>query len=266
MRKMGQNRPSVADFLLFSMPFGCVVGALRTIGPAKILGKNCGSRSLGETILDRLGRPSFPAVLAHAGLREIDGNRDAGLLRAWSRVFTGLGRGGPARWNRVVAVGGHAVLLGHGDRRKLTITVIIHTSEFVSRGPAEFFCRPPGKCRPCAQNRLLTTACGGWLGPSTAAPPWGAYTKAAVIRQQQIQSPLDKLTGQSRPCPSPQQIGLPRSPAPVAQPVGRMQIRVRRRKVRPRWPTWNRASSPTTATSTWTGSSSASPPRLDYYR
>ncbi len=48
--------------------------------------------------------------------------------------------------------------------------------------------------------------------------------------QQQIQSPLDKLTGQTRPCPSPQQIGLPRSPAPVAQPVGRTQIRVRRRK------------------------------------
>ena len=127
-------------------------------------------------------------------------------------------------------VGGHAVLLGHGDRQKLTITVIIHTSEFVSRGAAEFFCRPPGKCRPCALNRSLTTACGGWLGPSAAAPPWGAYTKAAVIRQQQIQSPLDKLTGQSRPCPSPQQIGLPRSPAPVAQPVGRVQIGVRCRK------------------------------------
>ena len=30
--------------------------------------------------------------------------------------------------------------------------------------------------------------------------------------------------------PSPQQIGLPRSPAPVAQPVGRMQILVRRRQ------------------------------------
>ena len=56
------------------------------------------------------------------------------------------------------------------------------------------------------------------------------YTKVAVIRQQQIQSPLDKLTGTTRPCPSPQQIGLPRSPAPVAQPVGRMQIRVRRRQ------------------------------------
>jgi site-specific recombinase XerD len=56
------------------------------------------------------------------------------------------------------------------------------------------------------------------------------YTKVAVIRQQQIQSPLDKLTGNTQPCPSPQQIGLPRSPAPVAQPVGRMQILVRRRQ------------------------------------
>ena len=55
------------------------------------------------------------------------------------------------------------------------------------------------------------------------------YTKVAVIRQQQIQSPLDALTGKTRACPSPQQIGLPRSPAPVAQPVGRMQILVRRR-------------------------------------
>ncbi len=79
-------------------------------------------------------------------------------------------------------------------------------------------------------NRSLTTACGGWLGPSAAAPPWGVYTKVAVIRQRQIKSPLDKLTGQTRPCPSPQQIGLPRSPAPVAQPVGRTQIRVRCRK------------------------------------
>ena len=56
------------------------------------------------------------------------------------------------------------------------------------------------------------------------------YTKVAVIRQQQIQSPLDKLTGKTRPCPSPQQIGLPRSPAPVAKPVGRMQIQLRRRQ------------------------------------
>ena len=56
------------------------------------------------------------------------------------------------------------------------------------------------------------------------------YTKVAVIRQQQIQSPLDALTGKTRSCPSPQQIGLPRSPAPVAQPVGRMQIVVRRRQ------------------------------------
>ena len=54
------------------------------------------------------------------------------------------------------------------------------------------------------------------------------YTKVAVIRQQQIQSPLDKVTGQTQPCPSPQQIGQPRSPAPTPQPVGRMQIRVRR--------------------------------------
>ena len=56
------------------------------------------------------------------------------------------------------------------------------------------------------------------------------YTKVAVIRQQQIESPLDKLTGKTRPCPSPQQIGLPRAPAPIAKPVGRMQILVRRRK------------------------------------
>jgi len=56
------------------------------------------------------------------------------------------------------------------------------------------------------------------------------YTKVAVIRQQQIQSPLDKLTGQIQPCPSPQQIGLPCAPAPVARPVGSMQIRVRRRQ------------------------------------
>ena len=56
------------------------------------------------------------------------------------------------------------------------------------------------------------------------------YTKVAVIRQQQIQSPLDTLTGKTRPCPSPQQIGLPRAPAPVAKPVGRMQIQLRRRQ------------------------------------
>ncbi len=56
------------------------------------------------------------------------------------------------------------------------------------------------------------------------------YTKVAVIRQQQIQSPLDALTGKTRPCPSPQQIGLPRAPAPAAQPVGRMQLQVRRRQ------------------------------------
>jgi hypothetical protein len=41
---------------------------------------------------------------------------------------------------------------------------------------------------------------------------------------------LDKLTGKTRPCPSPQQIGLPRAPAPVAKPVGRMQLLVRRRQ------------------------------------
>ena len=56
------------------------------------------------------------------------------------------------------------------------------------------------------------------------------YTKVAVIRQQQIQSPLDKLTGQTQPCASPQQIGLPRSPVPTPRPVGSMQIRVRRRQ------------------------------------
>ena len=56
------------------------------------------------------------------------------------------------------------------------------------------------------------------------------YTKVAVIRQQQIESPLDKLTGKTRPCPSPQQIGLPCAPAPVAKPVGRMQLLVRRRQ------------------------------------
>jgi len=53
---------------------------------------------------------------------------------------------------------------------------------------------------------------------------------AAAIRQQQIQSPLDKLTGTTRSAPSPQQIALPRSSAPVPKPVGSMQIRVRRRQ------------------------------------
>ena len=41
---------------------------------------------------------------------------------------------------------------------------------------------------------------------------------------------MDKLTGKTRPCPSPQQIRLPRAPAPVAKPVGRMQLLVRRRQ------------------------------------
>ncbi len=53
--------------------------------------------------------------------------------------------------------------------------------------------------------------------------------RAYAIRQQQIQSPLDTLTGTTASCPSPQQIGLPRSPAHLPKPVGRMQIRVRRR-------------------------------------
>jgi integrase/recombinase XerD len=56
------------------------------------------------------------------------------------------------------------------------------------------------------------------------------YTKVAVFRQQQIQSPLDTLTGKASPAPSPQQIPLPRSPAPAPKPVGRMQILLRRRQ------------------------------------
>ena len=55
------------------------------------------------------------------------------------------------------------------------------------------------------------------------------YTKLAVIRQQQIQSPLDALAGKPRIYPAPQQIALPRSPAPMKWPVGRMQIEVRLR-------------------------------------
>jgi integrase/recombinase XerD len=45
------------------------------------------------------------------------------------------------------------------------------------------------------------------------------YTKVAVIRQQQIQSPLDVLNGKARPA----------LPPPVQKPVGRMQIQVRLR-------------------------------------
>jgi hypothetical protein len=55
--------------------------------------------------------------------------------------------------------------------------------------------------------------------PAFSSPPYSLQrvdTKVAVIRQQQIQSPLDTLTGKTRACPSPQQIGLPRSPSPVA--------------------------------------------------
>ncbi len=54
-----------------------------------------------------------------------------------------------------------------------------------------------------------------------------AYTKVAVIRQQQIQSPLDSLTCKTHSGASPHQIALPRSPVPVPKPVGRMQIDVR---------------------------------------
>ena len=43
------------------------------------------------------------------------------------------------------------------------------------------------------------------------------YTKVAVIRQQQIQSPLDVLNGKARPAATP----------PAQKPVGRMQIDVR---------------------------------------
>ena len=45
------------------------------------------------------------------------------------------------------------------------------------------------------------------------------YTKVAVIRQQQIQSPLDVLNGKARPALAP----------PAQKPVGRMQIDVRLR-------------------------------------
>ena len=45
------------------------------------------------------------------------------------------------------------------------------------------------------------------------------YTKVAVIRQQQIQSPLDVLNGKARPALAP----------PARKPVGRMQIDVRLR-------------------------------------
>jgi integrase/recombinase XerD len=46
------------------------------------------------------------------------------------------------------------------------------------------------------------------------------YTKVAVIRQQQIQSPLDVLNGKARPVLTP----------PAQKPVGRMQIDVRLRR------------------------------------
>ncbi len=45
------------------------------------------------------------------------------------------------------------------------------------------------------------------------------YTKVAVIRQQQIQSPLDILNGKARPA----------TISPAQKPVGRMQIDVRLR-------------------------------------
>ncbi len=65
---------------------------------------------------------------------------------------------------------------------------------------------------------------------SPAGQPSASAPTTTAIRQQQIESPLDKLTGKTRPCPSPQQIGLPRAPAPVAKPVGRMQLLVRCRQ------------------------------------
>lgn len=49
------------------------------------------------------------------------------------------------------------------------------------------------------------------------------YTKVAVIRQQQIQSPLDVLNGRARPTSTP----------PARKPVGRMQIDVRLRPGEP---------------------------------
>ncbi len=71
----------------------------------------------------------------------------------------------------------------------------------------------PGKVRRGDCLSTWDAAAGGRIFPG------GIYTKVAVIRQQQIQSPLDALNGKARPALAP----------PAQKPVGRMQIDVRLR-------------------------------------